>query len=74
MKAPKYASKLVRKWDGSMVGVCGRMHVLTMNRLWADTFDAHTLKNSLHHQDALQWAIEECGENHLKWVALCDLD
>ena len=56
-----------------MVGACGQMHVLTYNRNWADTFNAFALKNSLHHQDALRWAIEECGEHNLKWVALCDL-
>lgn len=73
MKAPKFESKLVNKVDGSMVGVCGRMFVLTDNQLWAETFNAFALKNSLHHKAALRWAIEECGEHNLKWVALCDL-
>ena len=74
MKAPKYASRLVNKEDGWMVGVCGRMHILTDNDLWADTFDAYALKHSQHHRNALKWAVEEYGEDNLKWVDLCESD
>lgn len=55
--------KLVEPESGFYVGEVGQGFCLVANPLWAIHFNAHALKHSIKHRQALAWAVSEYGTN-----------